>query len=141
MKIIFVISSTNLRYGRGTGRVLHHAKPALDREFEEVLYVSGHNVYEFIVGIFRILKRNPLSFNFIIYNSQSSIVKRFNPFWKSYYYFSSLFGIRPAVYWHEMPYFVQKTTGKSRSALRIFKNRNILQLCCSEANKPSAYVF
>lgn len=141
MKIIILTSSWDLRYGRGTDRVIQNAKKQLNTEFELVLYVSGQNFYVFCIGIVKILLNNPFSFSFIIFNAQSSIRATANPYWKFYYYFTKIFNVKRVLYWHEMPYFVEAYAAKSKLIQSLFKNKNTIQLCCSEANKQTAFIF
>ncbi|HBK83736.1 MAG TPA: hypothetical protein DDZ41_09100, partial [Flavobacterium sp.] len=141
MKIIILTSSSDMRYARGSDRVIHYARETLNKEFDQVLYLTGNSIYKFCIGIIKIIINNPFTFNFIIYNAQSSLCSKSNPYWIYYYFISWIFRIKTVVYWHEMPYFVENKTGKSKFILWLFKNKKIIQLCCSEANKHSAFVF
>lgn len=141
MKIIILTSSTEMRYGRGTDRVIINAKEAFSTEFEFVAFVSGKNSYTFCKGLAKIILNNPFTFNFIIFNAQASIRSSANPYWKWYYLISKIFNIKRVMYWHEMPFFVENYAKQSKTILRFFKNKNMIQLCCSEANKPSALIF
>lgn len=141
MKIIILTSSTDIRYGRGADRVIFNAKQALNNKFDFVVYASGQNIYTFCLGIVKILKHNPFTFSFIIFNSQTSMRSTSNPFWIFFYFFAKMFNIKRVVYWHEMPVFVDKYANKSKTILRFFKNKGTIQLCVSEANKPSALIF
>src|SRR5690606_41007825 len=114
MKIIILTSSTDMRYGRGTDRVIYNAKETLNSEFEKVVYISGKNSYTFCIGIAKILLDNPFSFNFIIFNAQASIRTKANPYWKLYYFFTKIFNIKRVLYWHEMPSFVEGYAGNTK---------------------------
>lgn len=145
MKVIILTSTTDMRYGSGMDRVIDNAKESLNKEFDLVVYVSGINFFSFCKGIIKIIINNPFSFSFIIFNALSSVRKKSNPFWKYYYYFSTIFLIKKVFYWHEMPMYYSNFKEKSPSDVKriekFFKNKNTIQLSCSEANKPSALFF
>lgn len=145
MKIIILTSSSDLRHGAGMDRVIHNARVSLNKEFDVVLYISANNFLNVVKGVCKILINNPFSFSFIIYNSLASVRSNFNPLWKVYYFFCEIFIIKPVFYWHEMPEyyanFSKNFPTDYKSIERFFKNKNILQLCCSEANVLSAYYF
>lgn len=145
MKIIILTSSTDLRYGGGMDRVIHNARITLNKEFDLVLYVSAKNFIDLTKGIFKIIINNPFSFSFIIFNALSSVRSSSNPFWKYIFIFCQLFRIKPVFYWHEMPEyyanFSKNFSENTKSIERFFKGKNILQLCCSEANVLSANYF
>lgn len=141
MKILILTSSTDIRYGRGSDRVIFNAKEKLNAEFEYVVYLSGKNIYTFCIGVAKIILNNPFSFKFIIFNAQSSIRTNANPYWKLFYVIAKVLKIKYVIYWHEMPYFVENYAKKSKFLQRVFKEDNLIQFCCSEANKPSAFFF
>lgn len=145
MKIIILTASSNLKYGGGMDRVIHNAKIELDKGFETVLYISGKDFFSLIKGIVKIIKNNPFSFSYFIFNSLASVRKRYNKYWKFYFYVCKICKIKPVFYWHEMPEyylnFKKDNPSEAKNIENVFKNKNIIQLGCSEKNKKSGFYF
>ncbi len=145
--IIIVTSSDNIKYGGGMDKVIYHAQSELKNHFKTVTIVSAKSFINIIKGFFKILINNPFSYDFIIFNSLASFSKKYNKHWKFFYYFAKICKTKQVVYWHEMPdYYLRfknnlTTKNESISIENKFKNKNILQLCCSIENSRIAYLF
>ena len=132
MKIIIVVSNKNLAASAGMNKVISFAKNDLELLFEEVIIVSAKNLTEIIKGIIAIVKANPFTIDYIVFNSLASIRKSINTYWTFYYYISSLFKIKKAIYWHEMNAYYKNIT-ENKTIENYFKNKKVKHLCVSNA--------
>jgi glycosyltransferase involved in cell wall biosynthesis len=145
MKIIILTASPNVKYGGGMDRVIHNARVELDKNFDTVLYLSGRDFFTLLKGVLKIIKNNPFSFTYIIFNSLASVRKRYNKYWKLYFYLCKMCMIKPVFYWHEMPEyylnFKKSNPSEANEIEAVFKNKNSIQLGCSEENIKSGFYF
>jgi hypothetical protein len=145
MKIVIVVSSRNMQYGAGMNRVIYNAYSELIREFDEVIIVSAKNSKELFLGVIKLLKSNPCSFDFIIFNSLSSIRKSHNKFWYLFWLLASVFKIRKVMYWHEMPNYLKKFKDNKENKRdmilinRFLLNKKIKHLSVSSESAKSSY--
>lgn len=105
MKIIIVVTSPNFKYGSGMNRVIYNSKDEFEKQFKKVIIISANNIIELLKGLYKIIRNNPFSFEFIIFNSMGSISKRLNRYWLVYLFLSRIFMYKKVIYWHEMPDF------------------------------------
>jgi glycosyltransferase involved in cell wall biosynthesis len=126
-------------------RVIYNAYSELIREFDEVIIVSAKNSKELFLGVIKLLKSNPCSFDFIIFNSLSSIRKSHNKFWYLFWLLASVFKIRKVMYWHEMPNYLKKFKDNKENKRdmilinRFLLNKKIKHLSVSSESAKSSY--
>ncbi len=146
MKIIIVVSSRNIQFGRGMNRVIYNALPELKLIFDEIIIVSGTNFYELLRGLAKIIISNPISIKFMIFNAMSSIGS-YNKYWIYFIKTALLFKIKPAIFWHEMPDHYQNYKESNLEVNNVakhnkyLKNKNYLHLCVSTENSGIAKHF
>jgi glycosyltransferase involved in cell wall biosynthesis len=147
MKILIIVSSSNIKYDRGMNRVIYNSLDELNSQFDKVVIVYARNIIDTVKAVVKIIINNPFSFDFVIFNALSSVKKSCNKFWVFFLYFAKIFKIKPAFYWHEMPdyYKSYRNISKSKKDASIIekhlKNKNYLHLCVSKANSDIAFFF
>lgn len=145
--IIIVISSSSYKFGGGMDKVIYNAHDELKVRFKKVTIVSANSFFSMLKGVLKIISNSPFGYDFIIFNSLASFSKKYNSYWKVFYYLSKILNITKVIYWHEMPdYFTRfknnlSTHKESIAIEKKFKNKNILHLCCSKENSKIAYLF
>ncbi|WP_396211707.1 glycosyltransferase [Flavobacterium sp.] len=139
MKIVIIVNSRDFNNTAGMNKVILHAMPELQNIFQKVIIVSCNNYLELFIGLFKIVVNNPFSIDFFIFNSLASIRKEYNKFWVFLYNFSTIFKIKKAIYWHEMPNYFKifnenpKYKDESKQIIKKFSNNKILHLNVSES--------
>jgi len=138
MKIIFCTSTYSLNNSGGMDKVLYSALPEFDKRGIDYLVIASNKKYDVLKGLVKLILNNPFSFNVIVFNSLAAISKRYNKYWRIYFFLSLFLGWNKALYWHEMSTyfdnFSKQNPAESKLIIKSFNKRNVIHLAVSESN-------